>query len=47
MTEMRRYVLRLLDAGDGGLVVELGQDIDEATNAAVMALADRLAETAP
>ena len=42
--ETFRPTLRFLDAGDGGLVVELGQDIDETTNAAVMALAERLGE---
>lgn len=30
---------RLLDAGDGGLVVEFGRDVDEAVNARVIALA--------
>lgn len=38
---------RLLPAGDGGLVVEFGQAIDEASNGAVMALAEQLAATAP
>ena len=33
---------RFLDAGDGGLVVEFGDAIDEATNRAVVALADAL-----
>lgn len=47
MTEPLRPPLRFLDAGDGGLVVELGQDIDEATNAAVMALAEQLGKSAP
>lgn len=36
------HELRFLDAGDGGLVVELGLQIDEATNAAVMALAEQV-----
>lgn len=47
MTETARPTVRFLDAGDGGLVVELGRDIDEATNAAVMALAEHLGEAAP
>ena len=33
---------RFLDAGDGGLMVEFGETIDEATNRAVVALADAL-----
>jgi KipI family sensor histidine kinase inhibitor len=36
---------RFLDAGDGGLVVEFGSEIDESTNAAVMALAEQLGAT--
>jgi KipI family sensor histidine kinase inhibitor len=34
--------LRLLDAGEAGLVVELGQDVDEGVNARVIALAAAL-----
>ena len=33
---------RFLDAGDGGLTVEFGETIDEATNRAVVALAEAL-----
>ena len=42
MMETSRPILHFLHAGDGGLVVELGKDIDAATNAAVMALAEHL-----
>lgn len=37
---------RLLDAGDGGLVVELGSAISEATNRQVIAVSDALARLA-
>lgn len=37
---------RLLDAGDGGLIVEFGNQIDEATNGAVIALAEQLGAAA-
>ncbi|MFO1149914.1 MAG: 5-oxoprolinase subunit PxpB [Alsobacter sp.] len=37
---------RLLDAGDGGLVVELGHDVDEGVNARVLALAAAIEDLA-
>lgn len=40
------HLPRLLDAGDGGLVVELGSDISEATNRRVIALGDALGRLA-
>ncbi len=43
MTAAPGHCLRFLDAGDGGLVVEFGREIDASTNSDVMALAERLA----
>jgi KipI family sensor histidine kinase inhibitor len=45
-TNERPDLPRLLDAGDGGLVVELGSAISEATNRQVIALGDALGRLA-
>jgi KipI family sensor histidine kinase inhibitor len=42
----RPHLPRLLDAGDGGLVVELGSSISEVTNLRVIALGDALGRLA-